>query len=359
MPLACWEDNNAAHESAIVLKRNNDAPSIIFKTPDRVLLSDEDVISFIASQHVRAAYTMFRPFPFTIEQAVTWRARSSDIMRWTMFIGAKVVQAVLDGTNKEQYAGWVNRFHDQVLASAGLDPEISSLRARLSSSLDLSLYSSLIVNNSTGYSMFRKSAPVFVRLATQYPHLWTQDSTISLNAALYAQGFDIPRFTFLDTIYALVFGVAPLIHYDMGRPRSMDMDHFRSLEWVLGCPPEAVFALAKINAWRVSQRLEHTATMPKLNQWREIEEQLQAWRLTVEHIDEPSNVVARLAVFEGWRQAALIYLYMGMCGVNSADPRVESSVRQIAQLIGTIQPGVSPEPYMMIPCLIVRMFIYS
>ncbi|KAG9086808.1 hypothetical protein FRC06_002869, partial [Ceratobasidium sp. 370] len=200
--------------------------------------------------------------------------------------------------------------------------------------------------------MFKKSAPLFIELVSRHPHLWTRDSTISLNAVLHAKGFDIPRFAFFDTIYALAFGVAPLIHYDTNQPRPTDIDHFHSLEWVFGCPPDIVVALAKVNAWRVSQWLEQTVTTPNLDEWQVIEEQLQAWRPTVEHIDEPSNVLGRLAVFEGWRQAALIYLYMGMCGVSSADPRVESSVRQIVQLTCTIQPGTPPEPYMMVPCLI-------
>ncbi|KAG9091305.1 hypothetical protein FS749_016642 [Ceratobasidium sp. UAMH 11750] len=339
-------------ENAIILKRSDHTPIPFLKTPGAEPISNEDIVSFIKSQHVRASHRVFRPFPFSMEQAVTWRANSSDIMRWTMFAGAKIVQAMLDGTSKEQYANWINRFHGRVLASVDLNSEISALRARLSSLQDLSLFYRMVSHTPAGYSMFKKSVPVFIQLVSRHPHLWTRDSAISLNAVLHAKGFDIPRFAFFDTIYSLAFGVVPLIHYDTNQPRPADADHFQSLEWVFGCPPDIVVTLAKVNAWRASKWLEQAIATPKANEWREIEEQLKAWRPTVEHIDEPSNVVARLAVFEGWRQAALIYLYMGMCGVNSADPRVESSVHQIVQLAYTIQPGASPEPYMMLPCLI-------
>ncbi|KAG9078136.1 hypothetical protein FS749_009900, partial [Ceratobasidium sp. UAMH 11750] len=273
-------------------------------------------------------------------------------MRWTMFIGARILQAVLDGTSKEQYAGWISRFHAYVLASVGLDSEFSRLRAQLSSLQDLSLYYHLVSHSSAGYSLFKKAAPVFTQFVSQHPHLWTPDSNICLDAVLHTRGFNIPRFAFFDAIYSLAFGVAPLIHYDTNQPRPAGAEHFHLLEWIFGCPPDIVIALAKVNAWRASQRLEQTVATPMLDEWQEIEERLQTWRPTVEHIDEPLNVVARLAVFEGWRQAALIYLYMGMCGVNSADPRVESCVRQVIQLACTIQPGAPAEPYMMLPCLI-------
>ncbi|KAG8705476.1 Maltose acetyltransferase, partial [Ceratobasidium sp. 394] len=130
--------NNPAkqEENAVVLKRSDHAPVAFLKTPDAEPMSNEDVTSFIKSQFVRLSHRIFRPFPFPIERGVTWRVNNSDIMRWTMFIGARILQAVLDGTSKEQYAGWISRFHAYVLASVGLDSEFSRLRAQLSSLQD-------------------------------------------------------------------------------------------------------------------------------------------------------------------------------------------------------------------------------
>jgi hypothetical protein len=47
-------------------------------------------------------------------------------------------------------------------------------------------------------------------------------------------------------------------------------------------------------------------------------------------------------------------LSQGMCGVNSADPRVESCVRQIVQLASTFEPGTPVEYHFLLPSLIVR-----
>lgn len=62
--------------------------------------------------------------------------------------------------------------------------------------------------------------------------------------------------------------------------------------------------------------------------------------------------MARLAVHESWRHALLIYLYMGVCGVNSADPRVESSVTQIVQLINVVKHKDSFDRHLFVPCLL-------
>ncbi|CUA67097.1 hypothetical protein RSOLAG22IIIB_13242 [Rhizoctonia solani] len=56
---------------------------------------------------------------------------------------------------------------------------------------------------------------------------------------------------------------------------------------------------------------------------------------------DSAQAVIRLAVRESWRHAALIYLYLAMCGARSDDPRIQSSVRQVIKLIDDIRPDNS------------------
>ncbi|KAG8708932.1 hypothetical protein FRC08_018640 [Ceratobasidium sp. 394] len=70
---------------------------------DASLLPPNEMISFIASQYVRLAGRIFRPFPFAIEEGVVWRVKNSNITRWTMFLGAKITEALLDGTTLKPY----------------------------------------------------------------------------------------------------------------------------------------------------------------------------------------------------------------------------------------------------------------
>ncbi|QRW11203.1 Fungal specific transcription factor domain [Ceratobasidium sp. AG-Ba] len=121
------------------------------------------------------------------------------------------------------------------------------------------------------------------------------------------------------------------------------------IESVYGWPVEILFILGKVNAWRVSRWMGQADT--KALVWQEIEGEIQNWRSPVEHDDRALNVVGRFAIYEAWRQAALIYLYMGMCMVNSADPRVETATRQVVQLAGAIESGTNLESHIFMPYL--------
>ncbi|KDN47245.1 hypothetical protein RSAG8_03724, partial [Rhizoctonia solani AG-8 WAC10335] len=84
----------------------------------------------------------------------------------------------------------------------------------------------------------------------------------------------------------------------------------------------------------------------------EYEAAVRNWKPRVDYADQPSHLITRLAVQEAWRQAALIYLYMGMLEADSADDRVEPLARQVAQLAGTVEAGTPFETHLFIPCLI-------
>lgn len=56
----------------------------------------------------------FRPFQFSIEKALAQRAKNSSITRWTMYIGARIAQALLDDTHWQSYVGWIDNFHRQI-----------------------------------------------------------------------------------------------------------------------------------------------------------------------------------------------------------------------------------------------------
>lgn len=74
-----------------------------------------------------------------MEQGLTWRARDSNITRWTMYILAKIAQALMDDSLWEHYLGWVVRFHREIVGSPA-SPELSvgDLCARLSGLHDVS-----------------------------------------------------------------------------------------------------------------------------------------------------------------------------------------------------------------------------
>lgn len=168
----------------------------------------------------------------------------------------------------------------------------------------------IVSGTSTGYSLFANSTSVFLQLAALYPELWSANGTISISEAVRVRQFEIKNFVFHDTVTALTLGVSPLIHYDTTSSWADEMKP-RHIEWIYGFPVGILLLLAKINAWRVSQQLGPVA--PYCNEWCEIEKRLENWSPAVDHTDDASKDISRLAIQECWRQATLIYLYMVCC----------------------------------------------
>lgn len=309
-------------------------------------------ISLILSQYSKLTrHIIFKPPALPIQDGIRRRANDSEIALWSMYLGAKIIEDISNGNTGQRYMGWITRFNQKVTEScSATELDLADLEARFSTFHHLATWAYAISGTSTGYSLFRRYTPMFLRYAALLPELWSENSTISVSAALQIRKghYSIKNFVLHDTVVALALGVPPLIHYDTSALWAEE-GQAKHLEWVYGFPAGIIVLLAKITAWRVSRMM---GQFPNRNEWFEIEGRLQSWSSTVDHTDEASDDIARLAVQEAWRQATLLYLYMGMCEVNSADPRVESCVRQIVQLANSIGAGTPLEMHIFIPCLI-------
>ena len=74
---------------------------------------------------------IFRPFP--IEEGLVWRVNDSEITRWTMFLGAKLSEALIEGGRRDNYISWIDRLHGIIVGSpASQELAIRDTRARLS-----------------------------------------------------------------------------------------------------------------------------------------------------------------------------------------------------------------------------------
>ncbi|QRV96383.1 Fungal specific transcription factor domain [Ceratobasidium sp. AG-Ba] len=213
----------------------------------------------------------------------------------------------------------------------------------------------MVLGTQIGYTLFKKCTPLFLDFVNTCPDLRSPNSTISLHGALSSPHFGACRFAAFDTILSVAFAVPPLICYDAThRNSNLSNDILQLMDSVYGWPVEILFILGKVNAWRISRWMGQADA--KALSWQEIQGEIQNWRSPMEYNDQPSNVVGRFAIYEAWRQAALIYLYMGMCMVNSADPRVETATWQVVQLAGAIESGTNLERHIFMPCLIVGSF---
>ncbi|QRV82522.1 Fungal specific transcription factor domain [Ceratobasidium sp. AG-Ba] len=150
---------------------------------------------------------------------------------------------------------------------------------------------------------------------------------------------------------ALVFARPPLALYDTWSPLSFQEPDARkglgtALEWIYGCTIPVIILFARVNAWRAGLRAKRYEVR------RDLETEAKSWSFPIDLTDSSVVRVVRLAVQESWRQAAIIYLYMGMCRLDSTDPRVEGAVDQVANLVGIIPAEDIFEKHVVLPCLI-------
>lgn len=355
-PIAPVRNNTWAEEQQKDISRFQEQPKAVPRSLELDPLEIDNMLQLIVSQYDRLAHQiMFRPFPFPVGSGLVGRAKISSVVRWSMYLGARIMQALLDDTNWQGYIGWIDNFHRRISTtqSALVEVDISNLADRLKALEDLAFHAFMVLNSTAGYTLLRRSTPIFLQLAAKFPHIWVDNSAISIHHALLVRRHEIVKFVFTDTIAALAFGVVPLLHYDtVIHMVDKQLIMPRLLEWVYACPVIIIILLAKINASRISRLVNwDTVSSNELVVVQEIEMHLRDWNPQMDHLDRPSDMVARLAVQECWRQAVLIYLYMGMCGAKSNDERVEPLVKQIVQLASTVEARTL-ETHLFIPCLI-------
>ncbi|KAL5639752.1 hypothetical protein ACGC1H_006359 [Rhizoctonia solani] len=275
--------------------------------------------------------------PTSVRDPLINRLVGSKATMWAIYLGVKLFQ-VLDqdscGTNTRGYIGWIDRFEQKCNINFNNSPSPNDAADWLFAQLELVYLSFVMVDSLSGYDLLRKALPKFLRLVAIDPKLNVEhpngNLVVSFPRDFGALQHELKRFIFYDTTAALVLGVPPLVEY--GYDGKCDrISH--GFEWVHGVPIPLLETIAQVNSWRAGSRVA------PLNDWRNLERRVLAWEpqpVIVEGDDSATGGVARLAVQEGWRHVALIYIYMGTCGVSSHDSRVQTSIRQIIQLGETV-----------------------
>ncbi|CAE6388974.1 unnamed protein product [Rhizoctonia solani] len=300
----------------------------------------ESYVTFLLEQYNTRRVGMFfrQPTSSMLGLITTRLKRSSRILEF-MYLGAKVFETL--GGKPEEAAmsscsPWITRYSNQ--ASNSYDtpnpyPSQQEVEDRLSGLLELVFLSYIVLGTSAGYATLRLALPNFLRLVSDDPRLLVEHERsgllgVSLPAALTGERLEISRFVLYDVKYSLVLGLPTLAEYDTtGFPIAPGTDI--TAEWVHGIPVEFILNIAEVHNWRAQRK--HV-------DWQMLEWRTLAWRWSQRDVEAEDSVemVYRIAIQEAWRHATLIYIYMGMCGVTSYDPRVQASVQQIIKLMGVV-----------------------
>ncbi|CAE6528947.1 unnamed protein product [Rhizoctonia solani] len=324
-------------------------------------------VHFIVTQHDRfvSQLALFKPrnarFCLDAKRTAT-QLQNSQVMHWLLFLMCIIYRELLDGNEriyKRHHISWVNRFEQRITSqmTAIMGPVTpADGRSQLTGHIEVSLLKHEVTETITeSYACLQSSSLSFLQIAFSEPTLWTGENasmSIPLSRALSSTRGEINRFACTDVMAALALGLPTLAAYDTSLD-GLDTPSFHAMEYVHGCPTEFLITLVDIHNWR----LQHPDDMCNRQQWLAIEERImkQQWLAIEERImkfrqvaDETdtkaadsAQAVIRLAVRESWRHAALIYLYLVMCGARSDDPRIQSSVHQVIKLIDNIRPNTS------------------
>ncbi|KAJ1305328.1 hypothetical protein OPQ81_000346 [Rhizoctonia solani] len=216
-----------------------------------------------------------------------------------------------------------------------LDLTPRQLRDRWTAWIHVALVKIRLAHGSNAHWLLRNITPAFLQVAYSRPALWSSDcdlTRIPLQNILTWESHELAMFTLYDCTFSMAYGLPQQVEYDTTiYPRP---DSAPSHQWVHTTPVEFQLVLANINACRDKS--------PAARDWNEIE-RIEQWLLTWQSrsgeyaFAESWMTVAWYAVQESWRLALLVYLYLAVCDASSDDLRIQSRVKQILQVLGTLK----------------------
>ncbi|CAE7137134.1 unnamed protein product [Rhizoctonia solani] len=279
----------------------------------------------------------FRPPAIIIRDYLTTKMKRSCRILGYLYLGAKIFET-LEGKPEEvamkSCSQWVIRYSNHVSNtndSPNPYPSLQEVEDKLNGLLELVFLKFIVLGTAAGYEGLRHALPNFLRLVSDDSMFWVDRGcaglSISLPAALITDRIEIRRFVFYDVMYSFLLGLPTLAEYDSAgfsiAPPEMPV------EWVHGVPVELIVNIAEVHNWR--------AQVNNVD-WRVLEMRTLAWKWNQRDVqsEDSAEMVHRFAVQEAWKHATLIYIYMGMCGATSQDPRVEASVQQITKLMRVV-----------------------
>ncbi|CAE6365235.1 unnamed protein product [Rhizoctonia solani] len=321
---------------------------------DAADMMKEGRLAYIINEYQmqRVSYWFTIP-PTPVRNSMMDRLRGSKTMIWAMYLSANLFKELGEnpnGTEVSKCIGWITKLEEKIgscfYSSSTLQDAADSLLAQL----ELAFLRFASISVTSGYTVLQRALPKFICLLATNPDLYMEhpngNLVVSFPRALSSSQYELKRFLMYDTATALVLGIPPLVEY--GYDGECDPAS-HGLEWVHGVPIALAEIIAQVNSWRAGSRVT------PLDDWEILERRVLVWEPQLA-VSEGENYgtesVARLAVQEGWRHVALIYIYMGMCGVSSHDSRVQASIRQIVEL-GKIVANLPIGVHMFMHCVVV------
>ncbi|CAE6467187.1 unnamed protein product [Rhizoctonia solani] len=199
----------------------------------------------------------------------------------------------------------------------------------------------------------REAAPIFRQICPEPP-----GASINLPSLLQHPLGSLPQYAYMGIICSILSDMPALFQYEVPISGNQLSNPYPSLfgiqkdgliQWVYGIPNQVLLLFAKMKEIRQDGLIPNEETVDLLEQGiREIPPFSGS-------SSDRFLAVMRSVVQECWRQAAFIYLYMGVCGDPSDTPRVVEAFKRFMKLLNGTRPGRLPDDFLASPLMIVTL----
>ncbi|CUA73181.1 Acriflavine sensitivity control protein acr-2 [Neurospora crassa OR74A] [Rhizoctonia solani] len=312
--------------------------------PLKIFLTSPSFDDYLMAQYIKLMGQWYFK-PTNIQKQILDRPGGSHLQtslsgysRWIILISMGLCEAFItgDGSQGPLHGLWIEHIANTLKRELLDDSTSPKVQTRRRDWLHVSLLKTLVIINSDIYQVLQDVTPVFLQLVYSRPELWPNGSNpayVPLMNVLNTGCRELAYFALIDCTCAMAFGLPHFVEYDttLYEPGSPSIH-----QWGHGSPTEFLVLLAEINACRDQS--------PAARDWREIERWLLEWQSrSGEHtFTESWMTVAWYAVQESWRLALLVYLYLAVCNTSSDDLRIQTCVKQLLQVVGTVKKRESP-----------------
>ncbi|CAE6504139.1 unnamed protein product [Rhizoctonia solani] len=231
---------------------------------------------------------------------------------------------------------------EQALGAMGYSHEFIALLCRVSSLANVLQIMDLYA------PIFRRACPEPSNVLVNLPRVLTTNSYLQSYATL-----DI----LLSTItYRPMFFRYDLDYISPHHEELINAENGPGLRWLYGVPDPLMITLARMNTL-----LEDFGGRLDTGRVRKLEREIGAFKpvYSMDARTDPILNIGRVAVQESWRLAAYVYLYMGLCGANASDSRVQKIKRKFFTLLETVGPRRNPDSFLVFPAVIIGVAISS
>ncbi|KAJ1310627.1 hypothetical protein OPQ81_009156 [Rhizoctonia solani] len=196
-------------------------------------------------------------------------------------------------------------------------------------------------------SIMQLAAPVFRRACPD-----SLESFINLPALFKTMLVTLQYYSTLDVLLGVLTGRPTLFRYNVeftpDVPESLfSLEDAPGIRWAYGVPDRLILTFAQMNALfedfgsHVSQEVVDS-----------LEAHIGNMKPILAPSTEPLLSVARMVVQQCWFLAALIYLYMGLCGADSTDERVAKVRANFMRILASVNPQRNPDAFLVFPLII-------